>query len=348
MAEDTGFGYPPDVVLSLDERAGSFTVLCALGVLLAAAVDVLLFGFPETAIPYNYPFFGDVLLLMLTAVLLRQVYAILWNVIEELAQIADQNQEDPLSRTTGITGDRIRRELGNALFLGFHPAVLLAGALLGGSLVFSIMWALDVFSAYPFLVLNFGFGAAHGVFLGPAVASLYIAVRALREYIVDVDLMDPDGVGGYREIGDGIVAISTHAILFVTLDFIILTSVGFTDYTDFQSVVAGLFLLTLVTVIGGTVLLTSMIRRRLLEIRDRRIDQMQTIFTDIEHEYWNKRLQNESNLEEAVNVLAMQSMFHQVNRMNMWPINVVALAKLGLSISFSLGVLVVENTGILF
>jgi hypothetical protein len=286
--------------------------------------------------------------LLATVALLRRVHGVVWNVVEELAQIADRNRDDPLSRTTAVTGDGIRRELRNVLFLGFHPAILLLGALAGGTLVFSIMWALGVFSAYPFLILNFGFGAAHGVFLGPAIASCYIAVRALREYIVDVDLMDPDGVGGYREIGDGIVTLSTNAITFVTLDFVILSSVGFTSYTDFQAVVAALFVLTLVTVIGGTVLLTSLIRKRLLEIRDRRIDRMQESFTELEHDYWRKRIDGHANLEEAVNVIAMHSMFHQVNRMNMWPINVLALAKLGLSISFSLAILVIENTGILF
>jgi hypothetical protein len=339
--------YPPDVVLDFSNRPGSFSWACGLLVLLAAGLDVLLFGFPDTSIPYNYPFFGVIVLLLLVVAFLRRTYDIAHGVVEELASIAERNRGDPLSRTAGVDPDAIRTELGNVLFLGFHPAVLLVGALAGGSLVFGIMWALGVFSAYPFLLLDFGFGAAHGVFFGPAIAMVYVSMRALREYIVDVDLMDPDGVGGYRQIGDGIVTISTTAILLLTLDFIVLSSVGFTSFTEFRAVVAGAFVLTLLVVLGGTVLVTALVRRRLMEIRDERIDHMQRFFTQWEHAYWNRQLEGEANLTAAVNLLAMYSMFHQVNRMNMWPINVVALAKLGLSVSFSIGVLVVENTGFL-
>lgn len=43
---------------------GSFTFLCFVFIFLMALADLLLFGFPETPIPYNYPFFSDILILL--------------------------------------------------------------------------------------------------------------------------------------------------------------------------------------------------------------------------------------------------------------------------------------------
>lgn len=347
MKPSDAYRYPPDAVLGFDSRRGSFTLLCVGLVFVAAAVDVVLFGWETTSIPYNYPFFGDIVLLLSAAVLLRRTHGVVWSIIDELALIADRNANDPLLTESSVDPDRIRIELRAALSLGYHPAVLLAGALIGGTFVIVVMSVLGVFSAYPYLTLNFGFGAAHGAFLGPTIGSLYVAVRALREYIVDIDLLDPDGVGGYREIGDGLVTLTTSGVFFITLDFVVLSSVAFTEFTDFQLVVSALYLLTLVTFLLLTISVTFLIRRRLLAIRDRKMARMQRVFTRLEHAYWNRHLNGNRDVTEAVHILAMYSMFHQMSRMNMWPINLVSLSRLGVSVGFSLVVFLLQNTDFL-
>lgn len=347
MATGREYRYPPDVALGFDARGGSFTAACLGLVALAAVLDLVLFGFPETPIPYNYPFFGDVVLLAAVALLLRATHGVMWRAVDELALIAERNREDPLSPAAHVDGEDVRTELVNVLYLGYHPVVLGGGALAGGALVVGIMAALGVFSAYPYLLLDFGFGAAHGVFLGPAVAGAYLVVRALEEYIVDIDLMDPDGVGGYREIGNGIVTVASYGILVVTLDFLILSSVAFTEFTDFQLVVTGLYLLVLVAFSLGSVGITSLVRRKLLAVRDRKVDLMQEAFVRQEHAYWEKQMAG-GGLAEAVHILAMQSMFHQLNRMSLWPINLPSLLKLGASAGFSLLVFLLESGGFLF
>lgn len=341
------YQYPPHQVLNFDERVGSFSTFCVLLIILGGITD-LLFGFPSTSIPYNYPFFMNILLFLVTVLILKRTHRKLWDVVQELITLIELNEDDPLSLDPGVDVDNAQTELENVLYLSYHPAVLLAGALLGGSLVFIIMYVLNVFSAYPYPIYNFGFGAAHGVFFGPVIGGIYIFYRALRRYIVDVNLLDPDGRGGYREIGDTLVTLTAYGIFFVTLDFIILSSVAFTQYTDFQIVVSVMFLGLLTGFVVGVFGTTVLVRRRLLNVRDRKVELMQTSFHRLEHGYWEKHQHGENPIMEAINILTMYAIFHQMSRMNMWPVNLYSFTKLGVSVLFSLSVFIIELTGVLF
>lgn len=181
----------------------------------------------------------------------------MWRVAQEL----DLSQSDPLIHHSDILPENARIELMNVLYLAYQPAVLLGGALLGGTFVFSVMYVLNVFFAYPHLFLNFGFGTAHGVFLGPALGGVYILYRAFSRYIINVNILDPDGMDGYREIGDTIVTRTISGILFITLDFIILSSVAFTGYTEFQIVVSSLYVTVPVAFLITAFSMTFIIRQ---------------------------------------------------------------------------------------
>lgn len=345
IVTDRAYRYPPDVVL--DSRFGSFSRLCVVLIAVAAVVDLALVGFPETGIPYNYPFFVTIVLLLATVAILRWSHSVMWQSVDELARIARRNRTDPLSLPTDADPEAIRTELTNVLFLGYHPASILVGAVVSGSFLLGVMAVTDVFTAYPYRLMNFGVGAAHGAFFGPVFAILYIVVRGLRNFIIDIDLMDPDGVGGYRKIGNGIVTMASYSILLITIDFVIVSSVTFTPFTDFQVVVTGIYLVLLTVVLLGAITITSLVRRRLLDIRDRKVERMQMAFNRQEHAYWEKQQQGEG-LTEAVHILAMQAMFHQLNRMNLWPINLPSLLKLAASVGFSLLVFFLDHTNALF
>lgn len=340
------YRYPPDAVLKSVGVPITFTYTAAIAILAAALADILLFGFQKTTVPNNYPFFVDGLLLLFVTVLLRLSHRIFWNIMTELAAIAKFNEKDPLALTEKTDPGDIHRELSNVLFLAYHPVVLLAGALAGGAFVFGAMYALDVFSAYPYLLMNFGFGAAHGVLFGPAIGGSYVLYRSNSEYIVDIDLLDPDGVGGYREIGNGIVKLASHGVILVTLDFVILSSVAFTRFTRFKQVVSVLYLLLLCGSVVWTFGSTFVIRRRLIEVRDRKVARMQTMFYGAENTFWQKYYQNEYAIPEALSILTIYVMFHQMDRMNMWPMNLYSLTRLGSSVAISLTVFLVNDLGV--
>jgi len=342
MRTKAEYRYPPSHLLDVAPDRRSTTALLIAAVFAAALVDLTVFVTGPTVVPYNYPFYFDVALLCLVAVLLQLSHAVLWDMADELVTIIEYNRDDPLSLSRDLEPEAVWTELENVLFLAYHPAVVAVGGIVGGLLVTSIMYALGVFDAYPYLVMNFGFGAAHGVFFGPVAGMLYVAWRSYTAYIVDINLLDPDGVGGYRQIGNGIVKLATYGISIITVDFVILSSVGFTRYTQFQIVVSVLYFLLLSGFIVGTLGVTVLFRKRLLAIRDEKVDIMQRLFIPVENGFWRKALDGENNFSEAMHIISMFAMFHQMDKMNMWPINVYSLFRLTVSIGFSLTVYYVQ------
>lgn len=338
MSEGNLYQYPPDRFFNSVGVSSSATLFLMSLTIIGAAIDIWIFGFPETEIPFNYPFFGDVVLLWTVAIFLRFSHGVYWEVLDELENLLRLNRDNPISLSQSIDPMDVRDELHNVLYLCYHPYVLGSGAVFGGLLVSGIMYGMGVFEAYPYRVMNFAFGAAHGVFIGPFVAGVYIVSQANSRYLVDINLLDPNGVGGYRQVGNGIVKLSTYAIVILTLDFFILSSVTFTEYEQFQIVVSALFLSVLLVVVVATAVVTVLVRRKLLKLRSQKVDIMQQMFADVEREYWRKFHTNSQNLSEALNILSMYAMFYQMSDMDMWPINLYSLIRLGLSVSFSLSV----------
>lgn len=165
MIKQREYRFPVNTICGLSNSLLSFSGVSLLLIAAGASVDLILFGVTaDTPIPYNYPFFLDILLLISVIIFLRLTHRIMWNIVDELETIVRFDQDDPLSLSQSIEPEAVWRELGNVLHLAFHPIVIALGGILGGVFVFSIMWGLGVFDAYPYLIMNFGFGVAHGVF----------------------------------------------------------------------------------------------------------------------------------------------------------------------------------------
>jgi hypothetical protein len=344
-----GESFPLDGALRRVHDRFGFVQAVLLATVLGAGLDVALFGFPETAIPFNYPFFFDIVLVVAGAIILRQTYTGLQEVKRELIELTEHQLHDvSVALSTTVSADRIEHETDRILARSYHPALVGAGALFGGLLVVGIMAWLEVLGNYPFWLMNFAFGAVHGMFIAPAAGAFVFVVTAARSYIVDINLLDPDGVGGYRRIGDTLVRLVSYGIFLVTLDFVILSSVAFTDASQFQQVVGLIYLLQLAVLIAGTVAVTLVIRMKLLAIRDRKVSRMQMEFSSIEQEYWENHDDGDTdNQSEALQLMTMTVMFNEIRRMNMWPINLYSLFQLGSSIAVSVSVFLIQKFGLL-
>jgi len=331
--------YPPDRTAVVESLPLSFTQSVVVLALAVGAWEAATVGGADTPVPYNYPLYLDVVLVVVAAWLLERSF-------HEVDAIVDEVKRSLTRRAAATDGDgspvvspaAVERDLRNALVVAHRPELLALGAAVGGTVVLGLMAVSNALSAYPYLALNFAFGAAHGVFLAPVVGGLYVLVRAPNRYIVDIDLLDPDGVGGYRAIGDGITTLAIHGILLVTLDFVILSSVAFTAFTAFQGVVATCYLLALGAFVGATLGTTTHIRAELLSVRRRRTVALREAFAELERRYWRRYGEGQFPVEEAVTLMALYGMFHQIDRMNMWPIDLYALSRLALSVSLSLSV----------
>lgn len=339
---------PLDILFNRVHDRLNFVRGVLLVTLVCAGLDIAVFGFPETVIPFNYPFFLDIILVVASAIILRQTYTALQDVKFELMELTEQHLEDvSIGLSTDVSPGHIRRETNRILERTYHPASIGVGALLGGGMIFGIMAWLDVLESYPFWLMNFAFGAAHGLFLAPAMGGFFFAIKASQSYIVDINLLGPDGVGGYRRIGDTIVRLISYVIFLLTLDFVILSSVGFTGASQFQQIVAVLYLLQLAALVIGTVVVTLAIRMKLLDIQDRKVTRMQAEFSEIEQEYWEKHDADTDNQSEALQLMTMTTMFNEINRMNMWPINLYSLFRLGTSVAISVTVFLIQNFALL-
>ena len=327
--EATPHSYPPDAAFDLPWQF-TFSRVLGLFVVLVATIDFLLVGYADTKIPYNYPFFVGVCYLLGAIWVLRRIFTLLDKVKIELVDITARTTADDAlyDRKNDITPAEIEAGIESTLDRYFHPAFLLGGALVGGTFAIVVMWLLGVLDEYPYLLLNFAYGAGHGLFYGPLIATAYLVYKISNYYIVDIDIMDPDGMGGYQQIGDSIISLIIYGIILTTVDFIILSSVSFMENTLFLTAVFVLYGLMLSSFFALAVVGVFWIRRRLLDIRAEKTGVMREQFTEVEARFWAKQQRNVDPQPEADTIQTMQVMFDQMHGMELWPINLVSLARL--------------------
>lgn len=336
--------FPPDERLPLPTRL-SFVRLLAIVVVLFAAVDYARVGATETPIPYDYPFYVGIGYLLGVMFMLPRIHRIMDEVKVELVDIAERTAtDDPVSdRDTDVTPEQIHTEFERITAWAFRPRNLVGGALFGGAFALAVMATFDVLAAYPYLLMNFAYGAGHGLFYVPVAGTMWLVWRISRRWIVDIDPLDPDGMGGYRKIGDAVVSLVIYVIVFVTVDFFIISSVSFVDRAVFQNVAlllyAGMLVFFLLFTVGGVFL----IRRRLLEIRERKTEMMRRQFREIEQRYWDKQQRGERAGAEAEHIRTMQILFSRLHQMDLWPVDLLSFLRLAASTAASLALVALQE-----
>lgn len=323
--------YPPDEYFSRFPL--SFTQSFILLAFLATAASLVRVGNPDTGIPYNYPVFAGLVYIVAVILILRRFHAIFDETREELVDVFEHTTEGEIifERDSNVTGDEMRYQINWIMSWAFHPHLIFVGGLIGGIFALAVMWTLDVFDSYPYLMLNYAYGAGHGFFYAPFIGSIVFIKRISNEYIVDIDVLDPDGVGGYRDVGDAIIRLISYGILLVTLDFVILSSVSFIGRPTFQIAVFSLYLGMLAFLLGLTVFGVYSLRKRLLTIRERKTEFMREQFETVEARYWKKLENGEPPSPESDHIQTMQTMFDQLHSMELWPINLASFARLAFS-----------------
>lgn len=335
--------YPPDERLDLPAPL-TFTRCLVAVAFVAAGVDFLRVGFPETGVPYNYPVFVGVAYFVGVALILRQMFDLFVSVRDELVMLAHRTSVNDVIDigVDDVPPEEIHSEMNDRIRCAFDPRYIVGGALLSGTFTLSVMYLLGVFDSYPYLLLDLLYGAGHGLFYAPLIGAVLLVWQISQRYITDIDILDPDGVGGYRDIGDAIVSLVVYAILLVTVDFVILSSASFIGEPLFQVAAFALYGAMLLALLALTVVGVLAFRRRLLDIRDLKTAKMREQFMDVEAEYWAKQQRGERTQEEAVNIMTMYTMFHQLHQMALWPINLASFVRLVASVVGSLVVAVLQ------
>lgn len=328
--------YPPDMYF--DKLASvSFIQFIIIFTIIIGVIEIFRVGFAETPIPYNYPLYGGCVYVIIAAVMTRKFHSVFDNQKKELADILRRTTADNavFDRESDITPEEFADDFDSILNWAFHPMFILIGGIVVGMFTLLVMWSLNVFDTYPYIILSYTYGAAHGFYLGPIAGAVYIIYKIPNDYIVDIDLLAPDGVGGYREIGDAIVLAVIYWIFIFTLDFILLSSATFVGKPLFTTAVFSLHGLLISFILCLTVVGVVAIRRQLLDIRDRKSDMMREQFQDIESRYWKKLKDGEQPSPEAEHIETMDTMFNRLHSMELWPINLASLSRLAFSVGSS-------------
>lgn len=328
--------YPPDAVFA--RYAGvSFTWLFVGLAIFAAIVDAIRVGNPQTGIPYNYPLFAGLVYIVAVLFVLRKYHSILDETKLELIRILDRSSAGTVlfDRESDLTTEQINREINYVMSVFFSPAAILLGGLIGGVFTLVVMWVLDVFQYYPYLLMNYAYGAGHGFFYGPIIGSVILIRRVSTRYIVDIDILAPDGIGGYGTVGDAIITLVIYAIVLTTFDFVILSSVSFVDEPLFRAAVVILYVAMILFFLLLTVYGVYKMRNSLLEVRDWKTRRLRDEFKEIENSYWEKVDAIESPEPESEHIETLERMFDRLNTMALWPINLVSLLKLAASTTAS-------------
>lgn len=337
--------YPPDAFFE-NYLPLSFTQSFVLLAVAATVVDYVRVGNPDTGIPYNYPLFAGLIYIVAVLLVLRKYHGIFDETKNELVDIARRtaNESSLFERDSDVTADDIEREMNEIMDWAFDFKWIFLGGLIGGVFALVVMWALDVYGSYPYVLLNYAYGAGHGFFYAPIAGSVWLIWKISGKYIVDIDILDPDGMGGYQQIGDSIVTLITYGVFLVTLDFVILSSVSFIGRPLFQWAVFAIYVLMLAFLLSITAVGVMFIRRRLLTIREKKTRVMREEFDSIEQNYW-KKLQNRENPEpEAQYIQTLDTMFDQLHSMELWPINLASFGRLAFSLASS-GVVAAYKAG---
>lgn len=343
LLESAESRYPPDRYLARYPVV-TFTRLLIAGFLVLAAVDYLRVDMTATSVPFNYPFYVTLVHLPVAFVMLERYYDILTEVRGELVHLAGGTVMEHLYDLDVDIPDpeAIASAYDAVLDRAFHPVALGAGGLLGGGVMLVLGLRVDLFAAYPHALTLLALGAAHGLFLAPFVGTLVLTYRMTDSFIENIDSLDPDGVGGYRRIGDASVTLVVYGVVLMTFDFVTASSVTFVPGFDARLAVFGAYGLVLVIMIGLTLVTTHLIRSRLLTIRDRKLAIIRWQFRRAEQAFWSAHVDGETTDSAALDVIAMATMYEQLAEMNMWPINIASAVKLAGSVSLSLVVVALD------
>jgi len=321
--------YPPDEWFQ--SRVGtSFTRLFAVTVIAAGVTDLVVFGFPDTGVPFNYPLPLGVLYLLLTVWALRKFHTVLDSAKIDVANVIERTDLESgfYPRESAISPREIARAVDEELDRAFRPAALVLGGLVGGTFAVALMWHLDGFEYYPYVLTTFLYGAGHGLFYAPIGGTVLLVYRTAENYIVDIDVLDPDGMGGYKRVGDGIVYLINLAIVLVTFDFLVLSSVTFVDEPVFQAAIVLLYVGMLAFLLGFAVWGILRLRRQMLDLRERKTAALREEFTAVEDRYYEKLTNGADPEPESEHIETMITMFDELHGMDLWPINLGAMARI--------------------
>lgn len=310
---------------------------------IVAALDFVIYFNSTTVVPYDYYAIASLLHVVVVAHFFPKTYDIGIMFAEELANITENESSSLTAIETNITGDTIRGEMQKLLKKAFSFRLILFSGIITAFVGATVAFFTGLLEVIDYWLIGLLFLFDHGLFFVPAIYGVIIVNKMTNEYITDIDVISPDGVGGYEEIGNGIITIASYALFLTTLDFIVISAISYTSSSGIQAIIGIIFIIWLLIVLSMIVYVIMSIRSRLMEIRDKKFQKLRSQFKGTEVAYWNKKSNSQDTQQEALDMMTMRSMFNELNQMDLWPINIISLVKMSASTGFSIIVFAVDR-----
>ena len=139
-------------------------------------------------------------------------------------------------------------------------------------------------------------------------------------YIKTIDILDPDGMGGFKKISKTFENSIFLFIFGIILDTLILYPT-FNDNSDIFKIITKL-LLSLTLFISSSILMLSFFRiwKTLEKEKQKKIEFITKYYNEAERRFW-KNLSDGSDVSaDSLALISMNEMFEKINNVKMWPL----------------------------
>jgi len=321
--------YPPDRILSALPGLPFSKEITLLQVgttvtIVVALIDYIRLGGSESPVPFNYPFYLDIVFVFVALYVAKSLHKQLDLAKRELilhAMISEQRENIPDANIADE--EEIRKTFEEPFEWALDPVRMGISGLFVGLFVVAMLFILGVADAYPYLLLSFLYGASHGILIPFLLILPRLLIQVPKRFMNDLNVIDPAGVGGYPEVAASIGKAAWYGTIVVNIDFLILGSAAFLADPRFQRIVVTAYAVELLLLFSFTIGGTFYIKYTLKNIRDDRIRQLQWEFGVNEGLLLSEDENQGEETNQLLKIITYAIVFERLKDMNLMPINMV-------------------------
>lgn len=265
-----------------------------------------------------WSFWLDFILFLFASVLLRKLYFKIIDVENEvIKRLKFYEDEREIPENVIIHAENQLNYIRNEIFDLRH--ILIFGFLFGFFVCIVVIY-LNVLDDYPYLIFHFFFGFNHGMGLLICLKGEKLCKTISKNYVKTVDILDPDGMGGFRKLSRFLVNITIYLITVIILDFFILSCTITSNSENFKLVVAICLFLAILISISLLLISFISIRSALVHHKKEKIEYIGKKYNEIESNFLEKLSSNKEASSDALYLLALNDMYELIKNMKMWPL----------------------------
>lgn len=202
----------------------------------------------------------------------------------------------------------------------FNPKNLINFGIIGGLFVSLTVIYLEVWKDYPYLIFHFFFGFNHGMGLFICFKGYKFSEKTSSNYVKMVDILDSDGMGGFKRLTKFYVDSVFFMAIFIILDVLIL-SITFSGGSKIFKLIVQICLLIAIIVSLSTLLISfNKIRTTLIRHKIEKIENIRKRYNEIESLFWENLSNKKDVSSEALTLMSLNEMHEHINKMTMWPL----------------------------